>query len=495
MDLISSRIRFDKETIYDRYLRIVYNNKDYESVTRKEMLKEIIETYHLTDFMYYICTSRERDFICQFYGKTISEKEIKKYYWEMVQLNDKLIFNLENLSFYEDYDDVIPLLISYTKKNKQEDFPLSMFIVSMVRINGELLTKALEPICMQVYKIGEQGFNAFLGNPLVHYFCSFDIEEVNGQECEFIYFRDYEDDIYLLRDSRKKLGVAGSVPFEKQLFIDFYYYGLNYSNPKVKKMYDKVNSLYINKVLLSLIDRCRVLGIPFDFNIDDEELSNCINDALLEIPCAAMNGLTPKQRNDAIVEKEDLKKYFVSVPQNNAHVHKSIAKMYYYCYFALLEFVNNKYHITDKIKEIFKQNSINPSDINDIDRYLWEHIEVIDEFISENPYKFTLEELNYVKQFKTVLKQDSFIFIGTDREFAKFLSDDGKIYMVKGLNSDLDDVLDVSKAPALINTHLLMFEGFIIYSGIINTMNIDLGNNFILTVVNDLKNAINYYHF
>ena len=49
-------------------------------------------------------------------------------------------------------------------------------------------------------------------------------------------------------------------------------------------------------------------------------------------------------------------------------------------------------------------------------------------------------------------------------EYAKFLSEEGKIYMVKGLNCNLDKVLDTTKVPYMINTHLLMFENNIIYN-------------------------------
>ena len=68
----------------------------------------------------------------------------------------------------------------------------------------------------------EPYFNNYLGNPLVHFYCDYDKCELSFGKEETIYFRDYYDYIYELREQRKKLGVAGTVQLDKKLFEDFY---------------------------------------------------------------------------------------------------------------------------------------------------------------------------------------------------------------------------------------------------------------------------------
>jgi hypothetical protein len=495
MKLYDARNKLPKDLVYETYIRIVYDYNSYNEITRKNMLKEIVETYHNKNFIYYICTKRELDFISMFYKKEIKLNDIKKYSWEIKELDKKYLFNEETLSFYEDYDDILPETLEFYKNNQKDDFPLSMFIVSFTRIHGEVLIKTLAALCTQLYKIDNNNFDNYLGNPLVHFYCDFENFELSFGKEETIYFRDYEDDIYDLRKQRKILGTSSITSIDKQLFEDFYYYGLNYSNPKVKKMYDNIMENNYDYFTLRIIDKCRLLGIPYPLTQLNPTQGKYITEALEEIPCAAMNGVSPKQRKEILTESLEMDEKFTCIPQNNAHLHQDTANKYYYYYFALLEYTNNKFNINDKVKKIFKQEGVNPYEVSDIDEYLWTHKEIIDDFIKDNPFNFNDNDFYYINQFKSGLTNSNYIFVGTDREYAKFLSEDGKIYMVKGLHSDLDKVLDTSSVPYMINTHLLMFENYIIYTGMIKNYELDFGNEFKKMVLKDMKNALQYYHF
>ena len=67
--------------------------------------------------------------------------------------------------------------------------------------------------------------------------------------------------------------------------------------------------------------------------------------------------------------------------------------------------------------------------------------------------------------------------------------------MVKGLNSDIDEVLDLSKVPYMVNTYLLEFENYIIYTGMISNYEISFGNEFKVDILKNINNSIKYYHF
>ena len=56
-------------------------------------------------------------------------------------------------------------------------------------------------------------------------------------------------------------------------------------------------------------------------------------------------------------------------------------------------------------------------------------------------------------------------------------------------------VIDIKNIPMMVSTHLLMFENYIIYNGMISNYEIEFGNDFMIAVANEMKNAIKYYHF
>lgn len=215
--------------------------------------------------------------------------------------------------------------------------------------------------------------------------------------------------------------MAGTIPFDIRDDIDIFYYDFPIRKKVVKKMYDEVNKRLDRGFLFKIIDQARVLNnrIGLDVFMDDE-LLEIVFEALDEFPCAAMNGFTPNEYNKQLYEELDLDKEFIYIPQNNAHLCKSSADQYYKLYFALLDYINQKYKMYPKIKKIYKQDDLDVNKLNDIDKYLWEHKEIIDDFIKDNDYKFDDEELSEIKEFKNVITSNCFIIVGFDREHTKY---------------------------------------------------------------------------
>lgn len=48
-----------KDYVYDKYARIVFKTKDYNSITVNKMISEIIKEYHQKNFLFNICTEKE----------------------------------------------------------------------------------------------------------------------------------------------------------------------------------------------------------------------------------------------------------------------------------------------------------------------------------------------------------------------------------------------------------------------------------------------------
>ena len=53
----------EKGLVYSYYIRIVDEIKPYEKITIKNMIEEVLKQYSYENFLYYLCTSKELDFL------------------------------------------------------------------------------------------------------------------------------------------------------------------------------------------------------------------------------------------------------------------------------------------------------------------------------------------------------------------------------------------------------------------------------------------------
>lgn len=76
----------------------------------------------------------------------------------------------------------------------------------------------------------------------------------------------------------------------------------------------------------------------------------------------------------------------------------------------------------------------------------------------------------------------------------KILSEDGKLYMVKGLRNNIDKVVSREIIPTLISTTLIMFKDTIVYCGMFKSADLKYDNMIIEAILHEASNAITYYH-
>ena len=498
MKLKDEYLKLPKEMLYETYLKIVYKSKDYDNITRNKMLEEIIKEYDQENYLYHICTRKELDFLKYISKNKLSVDDIKKHEWEIKILNEKCIFSRVTLEVFEEQkQNVQDALKTYEQNNKKGIEDLIIFMISKVKTNAIMLTKVLTSMIESMYNIDKKRINSIMGSPLFHFYCEFSYEffDFSKREEEFVSYRDYYDILDELTEARKIYGIAGSLSLDIRDDFDTFYYGFPIRKEKVKKMYDEINKRDDKEFLFQIIDESRVLNnrIGLDTFMDNK-LLEIVNAALNECPCAAMNGFTPKEYNDQLCEELDLDKEFSYIPQNNAHLCKKAADHYYKLYFALLDYINKKYKIHTEIKKIYKQEELDVNQLYDIDKYLWEHKEIIDDFIKDNNYKFTEEELSEVNEFKNAVTSDCFVIVGFDKEYTKILSDDGKLYMVKGIRADFDKIMNPKELPTIISTTLLMFNGNIVFKSFFGKIDIVFGNDVKKDIVDKMKSAVVHYH-
>lgn len=493
-----------KDIVYDKYLRIVYDIKDYERITKNKMIDEILKEYSQEEYLYSLCTKRELDVLKKIYNDGISEDILRNNKIEMYNLIDKLI--VDNIKF-EIISELIPCVEEALKlheenynnesRDKLEEFLACM--ISKVKTNGNIMEDHIVSIMTNLTTMNKENIDNIMGCPLFHFYCDSYIEFVEflNKKVTMIYYRDYMDILDELDDNRKIYGMGGTIEMNILNDFDIFYNGFPIRKASVKKMVDAISERSDYFFIMRMIDEARLLNDRGFVNIyfkEEPDLINIINEALDDCPCGAMNGFTPNDWKKETLEEMDLSKSFSKIPQNNAHLCKRASDEYYKIYTGLLEYINNKYNICKDIKKIYNDKLVPLDKIQEVDSYLWKNPDIIDDFINDNPYKFDSSLLDEVNSFKKSVSSNHFVVVGFDREYTKILSDDGKLYMVKGITKDIDKIISKDSLPYVVETTLIMFKGILIYSGIFKNIPLNFGNDIKKEIIDDMNNAIVYYH-
>ena len=219
-----------------------------------------------------------------------------------------------------------------------------------------------------------------------------------------------------------------------------------------------------------------------------------MDEAMDEMPSGALNGITPNElkklnKEKAKLEINKIKRY---VKQTNAHLNQKDVRLFYDLYFGLLDYTNQKYNIKPNYK-IYKRKGINPNDIIEIVLKFWENKEtIVDEFCKENPFRFNKEERNLVKEFKKGIRE-TFTLANYEEEYTALMTDD-KIYMIKGLNDNLDNIIPYENLPQIIITSIIPYKGYLVYDGIIQSYPISFGPGINQIVEEQYDKLMKYYH-
>ncbi len=151
--------------------------------------------------------------------------------------------------------------------------------------------------------------------------------------------------------------------------------------------------------------------------------------------------------------------------------------LFYELYAALLSFVNQKLKVSPEQFSNYREYISTPPEARvDIRDALFDHRELIDEFIGENPAKLGTDSLEIVRAWKHSLKDKFYVFRYL-KKYTVFLttgSSPTKAYGVLGLADPLEEVIGRG-LPRLTTTVLLPFQGKIIYDGLVSGYNISFG--------------------
>ena len=163
------------------------------------------------------------------------------------------------------------------------------------------------------------------------------------------------------------------------------------------------------------------------------------------------------------------------------------AELFYSLWFPMLDFVNRKYRVVPKIKHIPEDIPLNLGEVKKVADYVWEHIDVIDEFLAEN--ELPDEYRRIVSGWKRCitgrfmlerhLKKGS-VFISIDTE---------EVYMVSGIISSWAEILEDRPLPILLRATLIPFKDTIITDGLVTPFDVCFGRNYSTAFKEIYRNA------
>ena len=504
---------YRKEFVFDIYTRVVENFKDYEKITKKQMIKEIYKVYENPQNIIDICTFRELKYL-QMYLNNDKEYLENKYDWERTTLHKKFLINYEitnDIEIYEETLENIKKALSMVKWTEvKHKTKINEMIVSFCKIQGTFLVPpVIELFPTLLQETNETIYNHIHNDRVFKYYVTIEPEYVESlnQYVEMLIFNDY----YHLKDelakARQKQGVGAFPKLTPKDYISIFYNEFNLNNKIIKKFHNELYKLPffsfsaiepINEYVLLNLDRKSlknaITDIPALKNIDLTNFFKLMDKAMDEMPSGALNGLTPNELKEykKIQFQNEIKKQKRYVKQTNAHINLKDAKLFYKLYFSLLNYTNKKYQIDSKYS-VIKQKGKNTKVMSQIIEKLWENKDtIIDKFTKDNPYKFNQDEIKLVLEFKKGIRTN-FIIDRFEEEYTPLMTND-KTYMVKGLYDNIDQVISYSKFPIFVTTTIIPFKENLIYDGLIQTVNISFGPEFSNLADKQYNELMKYYH-
>ena len=495
--------KLSKDIVSDYYYRIVSNKKDYDKITKKKMIEAIMKEYSDPKNIINICTEKELKILEQLINNTF--KINPKIHFYLINLNNKLLINFGNtIEIMSDIEENVKeglKNIDWNQVKKRDR--INEFIVPFIKVMGDIYDEVAINLTSDILNIPKEVIKEHchtnkLFNYYVDTFTRF-MPSLNQDITEF-YYIEYFDYLEELDFQRKTYGKSNTKNMDLNDYINIFYNKVNVNNPKVEKMFKMLSHNMMAPIILDQININVLLNYAYnDFlqNIsillgEDNTKENLaiIKEGMREMPSGALNRLTLNEYEKLEQEEEEFEQEEEYIKQGNARLSKKDCDLFYKLYMALLDYTNETYHVDKSQGKIHKAKYVNLASAVRIRDYLWNNKQIIDEFITKNPYHFNNSELKILKEFNKG-KIGNFVIAKFELNYTIFIDaeNDTKLYKIKGLTNNIDEIIDNDDMPRFVTTAILPFKGYIIYDGLFTMADISLGLTFKKSVRNALKNG------
>lgn len=150
----------------------------------------------------------------------------------------------------------------------------------------------------------------------------------------------------------------------------------------------------------------------------------------------------------------------------NAVLEREEAALFFRLWIPLLDYVNQRREIFPDLGRIERPTDIDIESAFEISEILWQEPELINEFLMDT--ELSDEDRERISEWKKFVS-GRFVIERHLKKGAIFISvETGRVFLVKGINSSLEEPFPKTDLPVIVETALLPFNGKIMYCGLIN---------------------------
>lgn len=499
--------KLGKDEIFDNYSQIIEDFKDYDDIDEIEMI-ETVKNFYLSDYHHVIdiCSLKELELLEKLLNDKISTEDILNNIILIHELQEKFLVSHKNYHICKELIGVIKdALDNYDEDEVHRKDNINEIAIGLVRAFGFIIPDIIIQITAMYTNISNEDVKKHMDNNLNFKFYVMNdstyVPSIDGEISQFTYAKywEFKDEF---EEAKKESPLINTIHTNFEDFVYMgRYMGLNINNPKVKKMYDYIKDNVLAPGIIFSINMHVLLNDDWENFIkylidildikDEKKFRKIFNDALDEIPSGYYNTLTKNEALKYLKDKEKVDNAYEDFNeiQVNACIEPKDAKLFYKLYFALLEYTNNTYKINTRIKKIYNQQYINPENIKDIVEKFWKNKDkIIEDFIKLNPYDFNNTEKRIITEFKKGIRKE-FIIAKYEKKYTLIMPMDNEkiVYMVKGINTSIDEVVHSENLPYIAKTTLLPFKDNIIYDSLFFGYAMSIGPN----IRNNIRKNIN----
>lgn len=149
-------------------------------------------------------------------------------------------------------------------------------------------------------------------------------------------------------------------------------------------------------------------------------------------------------------------------------------ELFYKLWFPLLDFVNQKYHVSSHLDCIATAKVLDPLKVKRVANQLWEEVEIIDLYLEKNP-EISENDRAIIQGWKRRI-QGKFIMERHLKKGTIFISmEEEEVYQVKGIISSWEEMFYKAPMPLMIDATFIPFRDVIISDGLVMPYNIIIG--------------------
>jgi hypothetical protein len=141
---------------------------------------------------------------------------------------------------------------------------------------------------------------------------------------------------------------------------------------------------------------------------------------------------------------------------------KEDSALFYQLMDALLDYTNQRFELFPSMSFLDGDDTRDLDEVREVRDCLYDNIELIDDFIAENPHRFSRRNLDIIRDWKR-FKRARFFIERQLKRYAVFIDPEDKVYGVLGLYSTVAEACHPRSLPVLADAVLLPFKGRITY--------------------------------